>query len=556
MLAMADGVADGEPQAHVLAGGRGPEGAAMKFGWGRQVALALVALCFTAPAQAGKTLVYCSEASPSTLNAAMDWTATLQDIGLQIQDRLVGLERGTTTMVPDLAESWEISPDGRKYTFHLRRGVKFHTTPTFRPTRDFNAEDVLFTFERQWKKDHSFHQVSGGTYPYFEGAGLADVLRSIERVDDYTIRFVLHRPEAPFLAHLTTPMGFIHSAEYADAMMRAGTPEKVDLEPVGTGPFQLVGYQKDVAIRLQAHPDYWAGKAPLDHLVFAITPNASVRYLKLRAGECHVIPYPNPADLPAMREDPDLEVLSAPGLNVGGLYFNTAKKPFDDRRVRQALWMAIDKPAILDAVFEGTGVSAKSRVPPALWGHDDELQDYPHDPAKARALLEEAGVSHLTTDLSITPVQRSYNPNARRMAELIQADWAGIGVDAEIVSYEWGEYLKGGAAGEFETMLIGWIATQPDPNDFLYTYGCNVGSANWTRWCHEPFDDLLTRARRIVDQDARTELYRRAQVIFKEEAPSVPIAHALTIDVVRKEVIDYRPDPLSGHVFYGVDLRP
>jgi dipeptide transport system substrate-binding protein len=260
MLAMADGVADGEPQAHVLAGGRGPEGAAMKFGWGRQVALALVALCFTAPAQAGKTLVYCSEASPSTLNAAMDWTATLQDIGLQIQDRLVGLERGTTTMVPDLAESWEISPDGRKYTFHLRRGVKFHTTPAFRPTRDFNAEDVLFTFERQWKKDHPFHQVSGGTYVYFEGAGLADVLQSIERVDDDTIRFVLTRPEAPFLAHLTTPMGFIHSAEYADAMMRAGTPEKVDLEPVGTGPFQLMGHQKDVAIRLKAHPDYWAGK--------------------------------------------------------------------------------------------------------------------------------------------------------------------------------------------------------------------------------------------------------------------------------------------------------
>lgn len=524
----------------------------------RHVALVASWLCLGTggPAQAEKTLVYCSEASPSTFNAAMEWPASIQDIGLQIHGRLVGLERGTTTMVPDLAESWEISPDGREYTFHLRRGVKFHTNPTFHPTRDFNADDVLFTFERQWNKDHRFHQVSGGTYVYFEAASLANVLQSIERIDDYTVRFVLNRPEAPFLAHLTTPMGFIHSAEYADAMIRAGTPEQVDLEPVGTGPFQLVAYQKDAAIRLQAHPDYWAGRAPLDHLVFAITPDPSVRYQKLRTGECHVIPYPNPADLPAMREDPELEVLSAQSLNVGVLHFNTEKKPFDDRRVRQALWMAIDKEAILDAVFQGTGEVAKSRVPPALWGHNDDLEDYPHDPAKARALLEQAGISHLSTDLWAMPVQRPYNPNARRMAELIQADWAKVGVDAEIVSYEWGEYLKRARAGEFETMLIGWIATQPDPNDFLYTYTCDaIGSGNSARWCHHPFDDLLTRARQIVDQGERAELYRQAQVIFKEEAPSVPIAHALTFDVARKEVIDYRPDPLSSHVFYGVDLR-
>ena len=527
------------------------------FGRRRHVALVASWLCMglSGPVQAEKTLVYCSEARPSTFNAAMDWAATIQDIGLQIYGRLVGFERGTTTMVPDLAESWEISPDGREYILRLRRGVAFHTTASFVPTRAFNADDVLFSFERQWKEDHPYHEVSGGTYVYFEAAGFADLLHSIERLDDDTVRFTLNRPEAPFLAHLTTPMGFIHSAEYADAMLRAGTPERVDLEPVGTGPFQLVSYQKDATIRLRAHPDYWAVRAPLENLVFSITPDPSVRYQKLKAGECHVMAYPNPADLPAMREDSDLEVLTAEGLNVGSLFFNTEKKPFDDRRVRQALAIAIDKQAILDAVFQGTGEVAKSRVPPALWGHNHELEDYPHDPAKARALLEQAGISQLNTDLWAMPVQRPYNPNARRMAELIQADWAKIGVDAEIVSYEWGEYLKRAAAGEFETMLIGWIATQPDPNDFLYTYGCDIGSANWTRWCHQPFDDLLTRARRIVDQDQRAELYKQAQVILKEEAPSVPIAHALTFDVARKEVVDYRPDPFSAHVFYGVDLR-
>src|SRR5690606_2080807 len=148
----------------------------------------------------------------------------------------------------------------------------------------------------------------------------------------------------------------ILSAEYAEQMMDAGTPEQVDLQPVGTGPFQLVAYQKDAVIRYQAHPDYWAGKAALDNLIFAITPAASVRWQKLQAGECHVMPYPNPADLEQMRNHPDVTVLEQEGLNVGYLGFNTEKEPFTDKRVRQALNMAIDKQAIIDAVFQGAGV--------------------------------------------------------------------------------------------------------------------------------------------------------------------------------------------------------
>ncbi|MFQ5774900.1 MAG: ABC transporter substrate-binding protein, partial [Kiloniellaceae bacterium] len=296
-----------------------------------------------------KTLVYCSEGSPEGFNPALYTAGTTFDASSrQIFNRLVEFERGTTKIVPALAESWEVSSDGLEYTFHLRRGVKFHTTKNFKPTRDFNADDVVFSFERQLNPNHPYHKVSGGQYEYFVSMDMPNILKSIKKVDDYTVKFVLNKPEAPFIANMGMDFASIMSAEYAEAMAKAGTPEKVDLEPVGTGPFQLVAYRKDAQIRYKAHPDYWAGKAAIDNLIFAITPDNSVRYQKLKAGECHVMPYPNPADLDAMKKDPDLKVLEQEGLNVGYLAFNTQKKPFDDKRVRQALNMAINKQAIID----------------------------------------------------------------------------------------------------------------------------------------------------------------------------------------------------------------
>jgi dipeptide transport system substrate-binding protein len=341
-------------------------------------------------------------------------------------------------------------------------------------------------------------------------------------------------------------------------MLEAGSPETVDLEPVGTGPFQLVNYQKDAVIRYKANPDYWAGKAAIDDLVFAITIDPAVRWQKLQAGECHVMPYPNPADLEAMRNHPDIQVLEQEGLNVGYLAFNTEKEPFTDKRVRQALNMAIDKEAILDAVFQGQGAIAKNPIPPTMWSYNDAVEDYPYDPDGAKALLEEAGVSGLQTDIWAMPVQRPYNPNARRMAELIQADWANVGVEAEIVSFEWGEYLERSKNGEHQTVLLGWTGDNGDPDNFLYVLlGCAAADdgTNRARWCYEPFNDLLVEAKRTSDRAERTRLYEEAQVVFKEEAPWVTIAHSIVFMPMRKEVVGYKIDPFGGHIFYGVDLE-
>ncbi len=292
--------------------------------------------------------------------------------------------------------------------------------------------------------------------------------------------------------------------------------------------------------------------------MFSITPDASVRYAKLKAGECHVMAYPNPADLAAMKTDPAINLMSQEGLNVGYLAFNTEKEPFTNVKVRQALSMAVNKDAIIEAVYQGAGKTAKNPIPPTIWSYNDAVEDTRYDPEAARKLLAEAGFPNgFETDLWAMPVQRPYNPNARRMAEMVQADWAKIGVKVKIVSYEWGEYLRRTKDGEHQTMLMGWTGDNGDPDNFLYVLlGCEaVGSANRARFCHQPFNELLVKAKRTPDIAERTKFYEQAQVVFKEQAPWVTVAHSVVFEPIRKEVQNYKIDPFGGHIFYGVDLN-
>ncbi|MDX6752519.1 ABC transporter substrate-binding protein [Geminicoccaceae bacterium 1502E] len=521
--------------------------------------LGAVSMLALGAAAEAKTLVFCSEGSPEGFNPQLFTSGTTFDASSrQVYNRLIQAERGTTNLGPGLAESHTVSDDGKEYTFKLRQGVKWHTTKDFTPSRDFNADDVIFSFARMSDAEHPFHKLGGGQYEYFVGSGLADLLEKVEKLDEHTVRFVLKNPDATFIPVLSMDFASILSAEYGEQLEKAGTLERMDLEPVGTGPFQLVAYQKDAVIRFKANPDYYEGKAALDNLVFAITPDASVRWQKVKAGECHVMPYPNPADLEDMKANDSIKLMQQEGLNIGYLGFNVETAPMDDKRVRQALNLAINKQSIIDSVYQGAGVAAKNPMPPTLWGYNKAVEDYPHDPEKARKLLEEAGHGDgFKTQLWAMPVQRPYNPNARRMAELIQADWKEIGVDAEIVSYEWGEYLKRTQAGEAPSFMLGWTADIADPDNFLgVLLGCDAaGATNRARWCNEEFDQLIKKAKKINDQAERAKLYEEAQLVFKEDAPWVTIAHSIVFKPVRNEVVDFKIDPFGGHVFYGVDLE-
>ncbi|MFM2041874.1 MAG: hypothetical protein RLY86_450 [Pseudomonadota bacterium] len=509
------------------------------------------------PAQA-KTLVYCAEGSPENFNPQINTTGTSFDANLPIYNRLVEFAPGTIDIVPGLAERWEVSEDGLAWTFHLRAGVAWHSNWGFTPTRPLTAADVVFSLERQWKADHPFHTQSGGGYDYFNDMGFGTLLAGVEAVDDRTVVFRLTRPDAAFLANMAMDFASILSAEYADHLLRTGRPERMDQDPIGTGPFRMVRYQKDAQIRYQAFDAHWGGAPALRALVFAITPDAAVRMAKLRQGECHVAPFPNPADLPALKSDPELTVLSQEGLNIGYLALNTGKPPFDDVRVRRAVAMAIDRQAILDAVYQGTGSLATNPIPPILWGSVPDLKNSPHDPAAAKALLAEAGFPDgFETDLWAMPVQRPYNPDARRIAEMMQADLAAVGIRARIVSYEWGEYRKRAQAGEHSMVQFGWTGDNGDPDNFLTLLGCDgarPGGSNLAKWCHPEFESRLQAARRITDRDKRAALYREAIHVFKQEVPWVTIAHSVVHMPIRNEVVGYRVSPLGRHQFDGVGL--
>jgi len=519
--------------------------------------ICLATLLVSGVAQA-KTLVFCSEGSPENFYPAVNTTGTSFDANSQIYSRIGDFERGTTKVVPGLAERWDISSDGTVYTFYLRKGVKWHSNANFKPTRDMNADDIIFAIERQWKEDHPYFAVTSKNHSYFNDMGMPKLLKSVEKVDDSTIKVTLNTPEAPFLSNLAMEYAGIQSKEYADAMLKAGTPEKVDQEPIGTGPFMLVQYQKDAIIRYRAFPDYYAGKAKIDDLVFAITPDNAVRWAKLQRGECHVMPYPNPADIEAMKKHPDINVLEQPGLNFGFIAYTTTKKPFDDKRVRRALNMAMNKKAIIDAVYLSTGIAAKNPIPPSMWSYNDDVKDDPYDPEAAKKLLAEAGYPNgFETDLWAMPVQRPYNPNARRIAELMQADLAKVGVDAEIVTHEWAEYLKLSSDKNRDgAVILGWTGDNGDPDNFMDTLlGCDaVGGNNRAQWCNKEFDDLMTKAKQTADVAERTKAYEQAQLIFKKEAPWNTLDHSLVFVPMSKKVSGFFMDPLGIHRFDGVDI--
>ncbi|CAM3937946.1 ABC transporter substrate-binding protein [Serratia silvae] len=524
-----------------------------------KLALAIAALSISSGV-AAKTLVYCSEGSPENFNPQLYTSGTSVDASaVPIYNRLVDFKVGTTELQPSLAESWDVSEDGKVYTFHLRQGVKFQSNKYFKPTRDFNADDVIFSFMRQKDPNHPYHNVSNGNYSNFESLEFGKLITAIDKIDDHTVRFTLAHPEAPFVADLGWYFASILSAEYANSMLKAGTPERVDMEPIGTGPFELKQYHKDSRILFSAFPDYWQGKAKIDRLVFSITPDASIRYAKLEKNECQVMPFPNPADLPRMMENKDINLMQKAGLNTGFLAFNTQKAPLDNVKVRQALALAINKPAIIEAVFHGTGTAAKNILPPDVWSADADLKDYDYEPEKAKALLKEAGFANgMTIDLWAMPVQRPYNPNAKRMAEMIQADWAKVGVTAKVVTFEWGEYLTRVKNGEHQAALMGWTTATGDPDNFfgpLYSCTSANGGSNSSKWCYQPFDKLILEARAESNHQKRIELYKEAQQMMHDQMPAVMIAHSTIFEPVRKEVTGYEIDPFGKHIFYQVDVK-
>jgi dipeptide transport system substrate-binding protein len=528
-------------------------------------ALLALSLLFTFAACSPKkknqnNFVYCSEGSPTAFNPQITTDGTSNNAAAHtIYEKLVDFKYGSTEVVPALAESYTVSDDRLTYTFKMRKGVEFHPLGEFKPTRNLNADDVLFSINRMRLKDHPYNKVGGGSYEYFTGMEMGDIISNVTKKDEMTVEIKLSRPEAPFIANLAMSFMSILSKEYADYLTNKDQKERIDHYPVGTGPFIFKKYVKDSIIRYKRNEKYWGQKPKVKGLVFAITPDASVRFQKLKAGECHLVIEPSPADLPAIEKEENLKLLSGSGLNVGYLAMNTQRKPFDKLEVRMAINMALNKAAYIQAIYLGQAIPATNPLPPTIWSYNKEIKDFDHNIEKAKKLLATAGYPNgFDTEIWTLPVTRPYNPNGKKMGEMMQADLAKIGIKAKLISYDWPTYLKKAREGEHQLIQLGWTGDNGDPDNFLNVLlGCAGvdGGSNVARWCNDGFEKLISKAKLTTNKEERTSLYKKAQEIFKREAPWVTIAHSKVFRAMSNNVKGYKIDPLGGDIFKYVELK-
>ena len=485
------------------------------------------------------SIIYCSESSPDSFNPQISESGTAIDAtSHQVYNRLLTFD-DEHRITPSLANSWHITANGKTLTFYLKKDVQFHNTHYFSPTRTMNANDVLFSFKRILDKTHPYHHVSGGRYPFFESVNFSSHIQKVEKVNDYTVRFILTKPDSSFLANLATDFPVILSKEYSEKLVKNKTLQNIDTLPIGTGPFKLDEYRVGSFIRYKRHDDYWAGAVALKQLVFDITPNNTGRLTKLLTHECDVIAYPIAHK--KLQKHRQFKLNSVTASNVGYLAFNTEKPPFDNILVRQAVSHAINKQAIIETVFFGKAVIAKTLLPKQSWAYDKSIKGVKFDPALAKELLIKAGFeTGFEMDIWAPPISRAYNPNAITMAKIIQDNLSKIGIKVKIVShYEWSTFIQNIKKGEHQTALLGWTADHPDPDNFftpILSCAAKESGDNKTRWCNKSFDLLLEKSLLTDNIKQRRVYYSQALAMINTELPLLPIAHSKRFQARSKKV--------------------
>ncbi|CAN5233632.1 ABC transporter substrate-binding protein [soil metagenome] len=509
-------------------------------------------LAAAANAEAAGTLTFCLEASPEGFDMAQyETTGTFDAVGITIYDQLAELKPGSTEIVPALAESWQVSSDGLQYTFKLRAGVKFHSTAWFKPTRDFNADDVLFSFRRMMDKTHWAHDAARNGFVYWEGMNMNALVKSVEKIDALTVRFTLTRPE-PFIADLAVPpLGSILSAEYAESLRPGNKLDQLNIQPIGTGPFALRSYQKDAVIRYTPNAAYFGGAPKIDQLVMAVTTDYDVALQRFKAGECLVAPIKNTSAAPFVN-DRNVTLLQNMPLHTIYVAPNHARAPMKDKRFREALNTSIDRAALVRAAYGGGARPALSFLPAEMWSHDGTLKER-HDLEHARALVKASGYDGHELTLFVND-----EGVARRAAEFVQSDWAQIGVKVRIVSVELGELYRRTGKGEHDLVLLRWGSDNADPDNFLSpNLACTAvaGGGNKSRYCSPAFDALLDGARRSTDTVKRTAFYTQAQKLLYEDSVVFPLVYPVRSTLVSKRVEGYLPSPLELHDFRTVSVK-
>ena len=487
-----------------------------------------------------------------------------------IFESLVEYKPSSTEIQPCLATSWDMSEDGLNITFNLRQDVKFHDGT------DFNADAVVFSFARQYNSSHPYHDY--GEWAYW-GYMFSDIDR-VEKIGNYTIQIFLKRTNAAIMTSMAMFTVCIVSPANAEQW-----GEDAFKNPSGTGPFKFVEWIKDDHITLEANDDYWRESPKLDKLIFRVIEDPSARLMALQTNEIQGMEYPDPTSFDAIEADSDLQLLTAPGMNVGYLAINCGygyndsnengvhdpdepwvktqaySEPLANKKVRQAINYAIDKNSIVDNLYKGTAVVAKNGMPPFMLGYNDDIEDYSYDPDMARTLLTEAGYQNgFTSTLWVMPVSRPYMFDPPKIGEAIQAYLAAVNITVDIYQIDWATYLEKTEAGEHPMCLLGWTGDNGDPDNFMNVLyaenACSIGTAgNVAFYNNSRVQEVLSAALQTYDTTERANYYEEAQVLLHENASHVYLAHSNQNVVFRSNVKGYVLHPTSRKFFYPVIIE-
>jgi peptide/nickel transport system substrate-binding protein/oligopeptide transport system substrate-binding protein len=410
---------------------------------------------------------------------------------------------------PALAERWDVSPDGKVYTFHLRSGVKFHNgTP-------FHSLDVVHSFERVLDP-----RTKGGRgwplYP-ITGArdfadGKVDTIRGLATPDDSTVRITLDTALAIFPKLLAMPVA---------SVVPDSTPSNFGEHPVGTGPWRFVQWKHDDYVLLARNPTYWGGAPKLDSLMIRIVPEPSTAVAEFESGNVDLLYVPE-AETQQWEGTDDKKALlaSAPALRLWYVAINTTRGPLRDVRVRQALNYAVDVKTILQRVIGGRGRLAAGVIPPSLEGADTTRQPYGYDPQKAKQLLAAAGFPN-GFDVELWVGQ---DEAFQHVAQSIQAYLAAVGVRAKIVQRDNSSAREAARNGQTDLSIKDWYADYPDAENFLYPllHGANRGVGGNVSFYENPAVDRIISEARVTQDDARRiALYTRADSLAFTDAPMI-----------------------------------
>ena len=524
-------------------------------------------------------LIYCTHASGFSFNPqTSDAGTSMNVVTEQIYNKLFEISN-TAIPTPILAQSYSISPDGKIITIYLRKGIKFHHTDWFKPTRDFNADDVVFSLNRvlgyetylptleQSAVDYKnpqyriFHeQAKKVRFPYFESIKLNQKIESVKALNPHTVQITLFKPDASILSHLASQYAIIFSQEYAVQLNADDNLVQLDLLPVGTGPYKVKNYFRNQYVRLEKNEDYWKKDAKIKNIIIDLSTDRTGRLVKFFNGECQIASYPEVSQLGLLKEnDKRYYVKSAEGMNLAYLAFNFQNAVIQDEQVRRAIAQAINRQRIIKTIYHNTATVANNIIPNISWASSVNTPDFAYDfnPSEAKKVLQD---KRLHLNMWVLNEEQVYNPAPLKTAELIKEDLNNVGVNITIRSVTRTFLIDqlNKKSENYDMILTGWLAGNLDPDSFMRPIlSCNVASemTNLSNWCDEDFDQLMDKALDSPNLWERAHVYNQAQELILSKLPIVPLANMKRVLVVNSRVRHIEMNPFGSLNFSTLSLR-